>query len=145
LSFLACSRRHLARTGSFAELLERSIRAQRNSAVEIAQVIKGLIAITKKLRAVPRLGDALNLTPDEAVFREALDVNESVVKVLGDDALCMIARELVATVRSNVAIDWRLKERVRAKLRVLVKRILRKYRYPPDKQEQATATVLQQA
>jgi type I restriction enzyme R subunit len=139
------SRRHLVQARSFAELLERSIRAYQNRAVETAQVIEELIQIAKELRAADRRGEELHLTPDEAAFYEALEVNDSAVKVLGDDALCMIARELVATVRSNVTIDWTVKESVRAKLRVLVKRILRKYGYPPDKQEQATATVLEQA
>ncbi|MBS1215679.1 MAG: Type site-specific deoxyribonuclease, HsdR family [Proteobacteria bacterium] len=76
---------------------------------------------------------------------DALETNDSAVKVLGDDALRTIARELVATVRTNVTIDWTLRENVRAHLRVLVKRILRKYGYPPDKQEKATQTVLEQA
>jgi type I restriction enzyme R subunit len=139
------SRRHLVQGRSFADLLERSIRAYQNRAVETAQVIEELIQIAKELRAADSRGEALNLTPDEAAFYEALEVNDSAVKVLGDDALCTIARELVVTVRSNVTIDWTVKESVRAKLRVLVKRILRKHGYPPDKQEQATATVLEQA
>jgi type I restriction enzyme R subunit len=75
----------------------------------------------------------------------ALETNDSAVKVLGDETLRAIARELVKTVRNNVAIDWTMRENVRAQLRVLVKRILRKHGYPPDKQEQATQTVLQQA
>jgi type I restriction enzyme R subunit len=82
---------------------------------------------------------------DEAAFYAALEVNDSAVQVLGDATLKMIARELVVTVRNNVTIDWTVKESVRAKLRTLVKRLLRKYGYPPDKQEQATQTVLAQA
>lgn len=97
------------------------------------------------MRAAQKRGEALGLTSDELAFYDALGVNDSAVKVLGDDSLCLIARELVETVRKNVTIDWMVKESVRAKLRVIVKRILRKYGYPPDKQELATNTVLQQA
>ena len=87
----------------------------------------------------------LHLTEDEIAFYDALEVNDSAVKVLGDDTLKMIARELVDMVRKNVTIDWRVREAVRAKLRLMVKRILRKYGYPPDKQEKATRIVLKQA
>jgi type I restriction enzyme R subunit len=90
-------------------------------------------------------GEKLGLSEDELAFYDALETNDSAVKVLGDETLQMIARELVATVRKNVMIDWTLRENVRAQLRVLVKRILRKYGYPPDKQEKATQTVLEQA
>src|SRR5437773_10287377 len=85
------------------------------------------------------------LSEDELAFYDALETNDSAVKVLGDETLRLIARELVKTVRANVTIDWTVRENVRAQLRVLVKRILRKYGYPPDKQEKATQTVLEQA
>ena len=90
-------------------------------------------------------GEQLRLTDDELAFYDALETNDSAVKVLGDEALRTIAQELVRTVRANVTIDWTLRENVRAQIRVLVKRILRKYGYPPDKQEKATETVLEQA
>ena len=86
-----------------------------------------------------------SLSEDELAFYDALETNDSAVNVLGDETLRTIARDLVATVRKNVTIDWTLRENVRAQLRVLVKRILRKYGYPPDKQEKATQTVLEQA
>jgi type I restriction enzyme, R subunit len=89
--------------------------------------------------------EAAEAIEEELAFYDALETNDSAVKVLGDDTLRMIARELVATVRENVTIDWTLRENVRAQLRVLVKRILRKYGYPPDMQEKATQTVLEQA
>jgi len=89
--------------------------------------------------------EQLNITEDEIAFYDALEVNDSAVMLLGDDTLKSIARELVKTVRNNATIDWTLRETVRAKLRVMVKRILRKYSYPPDKQKKATVTVLQQA
>jgi len=90
-------------------------------------------------------GKSLGLTSDELAFYDALEVNDSAVNILGDDVLRAIARELVDTVRKNVTIDWTVKESVRAKLGVIVKRILRKHGYPPDKQEAAANTVLQQA
>jgi len=96
-------------------------------------------------RNIVVIGEALGLTDDEVAFYDALETNDSAVKVLGDEALRAIARELVSTVRANVTIDWTVRENVRAQLRVLVKRILRKHGYPPDKQEKATQTVLGQA
>jgi type I restriction enzyme, R subunit len=87
----------------------------------------------------------LGLSNDELAFYDALETNDSAVKVLGNDTLRAIARELVERVRKNVTIDWTMRENVRAQLRVLVKRILRKHGYPPDKQEKATQTVLEQA
>jgi type I restriction enzyme R subunit len=97
------------------------------------------------MRKAEERGEELGLTNDEVAFYDALETNDSAVKVLGDEALRTIARELVATVRANVTIDWTVRENVQAHLRVLVKRILRKYGYPPDKQEKATQTVLEQA
>jgi len=139
------SRHNLVQSRSFAELLEKSIRRYQNRAIEAAQIIEELIELAKEMREAGRRGEKLNLTSDELAFYDALEVNDSAVKVLGDDTLKTIARELVETVRRNVTIDWTVKESVRAKLRVIVKRILRKYGYPPDKQEAATNTVLQQA
>jgi type I restriction enzyme R subunit len=97
------------------------------------------------MREASARGEQLGLSEEELAFYDALETNDSAVKVLGDETLRTIARELVETVRRNVTIDWTLRENVRAQLRVLVKRILRKYGYPPDKQEQATQTVLEQA
>ena len=97
------------------------------------------------MREANARSDALGMSEDELAFYDALETNDSAVKVLGDDTLRGIARELVETVRKNVTIDWTLRENVRAQLRVLVKRILRKHGYPPDKQEKATQTVLEQA
>ena len=116
-----------------------------NRAVEAAQVIEELIALAKEMREAAARGEALGLTEDELAFYDALETNDSAVKVLGDATLRAIARELVKTVRANVTIDWTIRENVRAQIRVLVKRILRKHGYPPDKQEKATATVLEQA
>ena len=139
------SRKNLVQSRSFAEMLERTIRAYQNHAIAAAQVIEELIGLARDIRESAQRGEQLNLTEDELAFYDALGVNDSAVKVLGDENLKIIARELVETVRKNVTIDWTVKESVRAKLRVMVKRILRKYGYPPDLQEKATQTVLEQA
>ncbi|RMG07100.1 MAG: DUF3387 domain-containing protein, partial [Acidobacteria bacterium] len=116
-----------------------------NRAIETVQVIEELLELARQLREADRRGEDLRLSEEELAFYDALETNDSAVKVLGDQILCQIARELAETVRNNASIDWTRRESVRAKLRVLVKRILRKYGYPPDKQEKATQTVLEQA
>ena len=138
-------RRNVVQARSFAELLERTLRRYRNRAVEAAQVVEELIGLARELRAAGARGERLGLSDDELAFYDALGTNDSAVQVLGDDTLRGIARELVTTVRGNVTIDWTLRESVRAHLRRLVRRVLRKYGYPPDKQEQATRTVMEQA
>ena len=138
-------RKNVVQARSFAEMLERTIRRYQNRAIEAAQVIEELIQLARDMREANARGEALGLSEEELAFYDALETNDSAVKVLGDETLRKIARELVHTVRNNVTIDWTLRENVRAHLRVLVKRILRKYGYPPDKQEKATQTVLEQA
>ena len=139
------SRKNLVQARSFAEMLEAALHRYQNRAIEAAQVIEELIALAKDMRAASQRGEELGLTEDELAFYDALETNASAVQVLGDETLRTIARELVKIVRKNVTIDWTMRENVRAQLRVLVKRILRKYGYPPDKQEKATRTVLEQA
>jgi type I restriction enzyme R subunit len=138
-------RKNVVQARSFAEMLEEALRRYQNRAIEAAQVIEELIGLAKQMREASARGEELGLSEDEVAFYDALETNDSAVKVLGDETLRTIARELVTTVRANVTIDWTLRENVRAQLRVLVKRILRKYGYPPDKQEKATYTVLEQA
>jgi type I restriction enzyme R subunit len=138
-------RKNVVQARSFAEMLEQTIRRYQNRAIEAAQVIEELIALAKEMREANARGDKLKLSEDELAFYDALEINDSAVKVLGEPTLADIARELVATVKKNVTIDWTLRENVKAQLRVLVKRILRKHGYPPDKQEKATQTVLEQA
>ena len=138
-------RKNVVQARSFAEMLERTLRRYQNRAIEAAQVIEELIELAREMREANERGERLGLSEDELAFYDALETNDSAVKVLGDEALRDIARKLVETVRGNVTIDWTLRENVRAKLRVLVKRILRKHGYPPDKQEKATRTVLEQA
>jgi type I restriction enzyme R subunit len=138
-------RKNVVQARSFAEMLEQTVRRYQNRAIEAAQVIEELIQLARDMREANARGEVLGLTDDELAFYDALETNDSAVKVLGDETLRGIARELVQTVRNNVTIDWTLRENVRAQLRVLVKRILRKHGYPPDKQEKATQTVLEQA
>jgi type I restriction enzyme R subunit len=138
-------RKNVVQARSFVEMLEQTIRRYQNRAIEAAQVIEELIALAKEMREANARGEALKLTEDELAFYDALETNDSAVKVLGDETLRTIAQELVKTVRANVTIDWTLRENVRAQLRVMVKRILRRYGYPPDLQEKATETVLEQA
>jgi len=138
-------RKNVVQARSFAEMLEQTIRRYQNRAIEAAQVIEELIGLAKEMREAHARGESLKLSEDELAFYDALETSDSAVKVLGDETLRTIAQELVKIVRANVTIDWTLRENVRAQLRVLVKRILRKYGYPPDKQEKATQTVLEQA
>jgi type I restriction enzyme R subunit len=138
-------RKNVVQARSFAEMLAQALRRYQNRAIEAAQVIEELIALARQMREANARGEALGLTEDEIAFYDALEANDSAVKVLGDDTLRAIARELVSTVRANVTIDWSVRENVRSQLRVLVKRILRRHGYPPDKQEKATQTVLEQA
>ncbi len=138
-------RRNVVQARSFAELLEQALRRYQNRAIETAQVIEELIALAKEIRQASARGEQLGLTDDELAFYDALEANDSAVAVLGEPELLAIARELTEQVRANVTIDWTVRENVRAQLRVLVKRILRKHGYPPDKQARATELVLEQA
>ncbi|TAK36963.1 MAG: type I restriction endonuclease subunit R [Chloroflexota bacterium] len=139
------SRRNVVQARSFAEMLDRAIKLYQNRAIEAARVIDELIGLAKDMREAQRRGEELGLTEFEVAFYDALEANDSAVKVLGDEKLKIIAQELVQSVRNNVTIDWTVRENVRSRLRVVVKRILRKYGYPPDKQARATELVLEQA
>jgi len=141
----ARARKNLVQSRSFAEMLERTIRRYQNRTIEAAQVILELVYLARELREARARGEKLGLSEEEEAFYDALEVNDSAVKVLGDETLRTIARELVETVRRNVTIDWTIRESARAKLRITVRRLLRKYGYPPDKQAKATLTVLEQA
>ena len=139
------AKKNLVQSRSFAEMLEKTLRAYQNRSIEAAQVIEELIALARELRAADKRGEDLGLTEDEIAFYDALEVNDSAVKVLGDETLKTIAQELVEVIRRNLTIDWTVKASVQANLRINIKRILRKYGYPPDKQEKATRTVFAQA
>ena len=139
------SKKNLIQSRSLMEMLESSIKRYQNKVLTAAEVIEELISLAKDIKAKDRRGETLNMTDDELAFYDALEVNDSAVKVLGDELLRDIARELVEKVRKNTSIDWTIKESVQAKLRVMVKRTLRKYGYPPDMQKKATDTILKQA
>ena len=139
------SKHNVVQARSFADLLEQALRRYQNRAIETAQVIEQLIEIAKDLRKASTRGEQLGLSEDELAFYDALGTNDSAVAIMGDEALLAIARELTEKVRANVTIDWTVRETARAQLKVLVKRILRVHKYPPDKQEKATETVLEQA
>lgn len=113
------SRRNIVQARSFAELLEQAVRKYQNRAIEAALVIEEMIALAKQMREANARAEALNLSEDELAFCDALEVNDSAVKVLGEPNLVKIARELVETVKRNVPIDWTVRENVRAQLRSL--------------------------
>lgn len=138
-------RKNVVQARSFSEVLEQSLRRYQNRSVEAAQVIEELIELARETRQASERGEQLSLNDDELAFYDALESNDSTVQVLGDEKLRTIAREFVETVHNNVTIDWTLRGNVRANLRRHVRRILRRHGYPPDKQEQATLTVLEQA
>ncbi|MNC07383.1 Type-1 restriction enzyme R protein [compost metagenome] len=136
---------NLAQEKKFSELLANVIKRYQNRSIETAQVIEELIEMAKKFAAASQRGDALGLNDDELAFYDALANNEASVRELGDEILAKIAHELTASLRANVSVDWSSRESVRAKLRILVRRILRKYKYPPDQQEEAAQLILNQA
>jgi len=139
------SKRNLVQSQLFSEKLKKTLNAYHNRAISTMEVIEELIRLAKELDAATKRGVDLGLTDDEIAFYDALAANESAVKAMGDDKLKVIAAELITQVRKSVTIDWTLREGARAKIRVMVKRILNKYGYPPDLQEEAVKTVLMQA
>jgi type I restriction enzyme R subunit len=139
------SKKNLVQSRLFSEMLQKSIQKYQNRSLDTAEIIAELVNMARDLRESQSRGEKLKLSEEELAFYDALEVNDSAVKVLGDETLKQIALELVDSVRKNATIDWTVKESVRARMRTMVKRILRKYGYPPDKQEKATFTVLEQA
>ena len=129
----------------FSERLEESIRRYHNRALEMAEIIDALIELAQEMNAASRRGEDLGLSADEVAFYDALGANDSAVAVLGDDQLRAIAREVAETVRNNRSVDWTIRESARAHLRRLVRRVLRRHGYPPDKQDAATDLVIEQA
>lgn len=129
----------------FSEMLADVIRRYQNRSIETAKVMEELIEMAKKFRAAASRGEQLGLHDDEVKFYDALANNESAVRELQDETLKKIAQELTRSLRENLTVDWSERESVRAKLRLLVKRLLKKYKYPPDQTEEAVELVLQQA
>ncbi len=139
------SKRNLVQSEFFSEKLKKTLNAYHNRAISTMEVIEELIRLAKEMDAATKRGVDLGLTDDEIAFYDALAVNGSAIEAMGDDKLKVIAAELITQVRKSVTIDWTLREGARAKIRVIVKRILNKYGYPPDLQEEAVKTVLKQA
>ena len=139
------SKKNMVQAKSFMDLLDKTIKKYTNRSIEAAQVIEELISLARKVRDEKGRGKELHMDNDEIAFYDALEINDSAVKVLGDNALRKIALELTKTIRNSVTIDWTQRESVQAEIRLKVKKILRKYGYPPDKEKKATETVLQQA
>lgn len=136
---------NLIQSKKFSQMLEGAVRNYQNNLISSAEIIDELIKLAKEIKEADRKGEDLGLDFREYAFYSALEVNDSAVSVLGDDILRHIARELVDTIQKNTSIDWTVRENVQAKMRIAVKRILRKHGYPPDMQEKATETVLEQA
>jgi len=139
------SKRNLVQSQLFSEKLKKTLNAYHNRAISTMEVIEELIKLAKEMDVATKRGVDLGLTDDEVAFYDALAMNESAVQAMGDDKLKVIAAELIKQIRKSVTIDWTLRESARARIRVMVKRILNKYGYPPDLQDQAVKTVLDQA
>jgi type I restriction enzyme R subunit len=133
------------RSKKFSDMLADVVQRYQNRSIEAAQVMEELVQMAKKFREAAARGEQLGLTEDEVRFYDALANNESAVRELTDETLKKIAHELAENLRKNLTVDWSARESVQAKLRLMVKRILRKYKYPPDQQEAAVELVLQQA
>jgi len=139
------SKRNLVQAQVFSEKLKKTLNAYHNRAISTMQVIEELIKLAKDLDAATKAGKEMGLTDDEKAFYDALATNDSAVQAMGDDKLKLIAAELITQVKKSVTIDWTLRESARARIKVMVKRILNKHGYPPDLQEEAVKTVLAQA
>jgi type I restriction enzyme, R subunit len=137
--------RNVVKARQFSEMLKKTLLAYHNRAIATQEVIEELIKIAHAIEAAKKRGETLQLSEDELAFYDALANNESAVRAMENQDLRVIAAELVTKVRASVTIDWTLRESARAKIRVLVKRILRRYGYPPDLQDEAVKTVLESA
>ena len=141
----AARRTSVVQSKRFSEKLEESLNRYRNRALETAQIIDALIDLAREMREANARGERLGLSTDEVAFYDALAANESAQQAMGDEELQFIAREIAKTVRGNVSIDWTVRETARANLRRHVRRVLRRFGYPPDMQESATQLVIEQA
>ncbi len=141
----AHARTNVVKSKAFSEMLDQSLARYRNRAVTTLEVIEELIKIAKAVQEDKQRGESLGLSAAEIAFYDALADNKSALDLMGEPVLTKMAQELAQVIRKNATIDWNLRETVRARLRALVRRLLRKYKYPPDLQEKATETVLKQA
>ncbi|HKL41279.1 MAG TPA: type I restriction enzyme endonuclease domain-containing protein, partial [Clostridia bacterium] len=139
------SRKNLIKSRKFSEMLEQTLLKYQNRAVETSQVIMELIQMAKELNEAEKSGEDTGLTQDEIAFYDALADNESAKEVLGDEILRQIAMELTKSIRNSMTVDWNLRDSVRARMRMQIRRLLKKYDYPPDQEENAVETVMEQA
>jgi type I restriction enzyme R subunit len=138
------SRRNLVQSKKFSELLDAAIRKYQNRAIETTQVIMELIELAKKISEAEKRGEKTGLTPDELAFYDALTENESAREIMGEDVLRQIARDLTVSIKNNISVDWAIRDSVQAKMKMTIKRLLKKYGYPPDKTEKAVDIVMEQ-
>jgi type I restriction enzyme, R subunit len=139
------AQRNVTQSKAFSERLEASVARYHLNALTTAQVLEELIQLAREIRAARLRGEETGLSDEEIAFYDALAENESARTVMGEPALRVIAHELVTSVKGNISVDWMHRQPARARMRVLVRRILRKYGYPPDLQDAAVRNVLQQA
>jgi type I restriction enzyme R subunit len=138
------SRRNLVQSKKFSELLEAAIRKYQNRAIETTQVIMELIELAKQISEADKRGESTGLTSDELAFYDALADNESAREIMGDEILKQIARDLTQSIKNNISVDWAIRESVQAKMKMTIKRLLKKYGYPPDQTTKAVDTVMEQ-
>jgi len=138
------SRRNLVQSKKFSELLEAAIRKYQNRAIETTQIIMELIELAKQINEAEKRGESTGLTADELAFYDALAENESARDVMGDEILMQIARDLTVAIKNNISVDWAIRESVQAKMKMTIKRLLKKYGYPPDKTPKAVDIVMEQ-
>jgi type I restriction enzyme R subunit len=138
------SRRNLVQSKKFSELLVAALRKYQNRAIETTQVIMELIELAKQISKAEKRGESTGLTPDELAFYDALAENESAREVMGEDILKQIARDLTVSIKNNISVDWAIRESVQAKMKMIIKRLLKKYGYPPDKTAKAVDIVMEQ-
>ncbi|WP_374247769.1 type I restriction endonuclease subunit R [Thermomonas sp.] len=139
------SKANIVESRAFSERLEDAVARYHANAITTAEVLQELIRLAKDIRAARQRGEESGLSDEEIAFYDALAENDSAVQAMGNDQLKVIAHELLVSLKGNVSVDWAHRDSARAKMRVLVKRILRKYGYPPDLQDMAVQTVLRQA
>ena len=127
------SRRNLVQSRKFSELLENAIRKYQNRTIETTQFILELIQLAKEINEAHKRGEKTGLTEDELAFYDALAENESAKEIMGDDILKQIARDLTEAIRKNLSSDWSIRASVQAKMKMIIKRLLKRYGYPPEK------------
>ena len=138
------SKRNLVQSKKFSELLEASIRKYQNRTIETTQVIMELIELAKEITEAEKRGESTGLTSEELAFYDALADNESAREIMGEDILKQIARDLTQAIKNNISVDWSIRDSVQAKMKMIIKRLLKKYGYPPDKTAKAVEVVMEQ-